>query len=186
MNIMKKRLLYTAATFITVLCSACSNQTSPAEENEITVNDSIVDTENAHEPIVITQETDEADKQEDTRQNTQNNQNAETTDNTTASQNDENYDSVSAQITFLTHEELASQFSANEYIFYWAQCFLYDMDTEDDTIEVAFQMNYREEHILTPHTFLYRYQKNGLFTFLGKIEGTVTDPAFSPEKLLIH
>lgn len=84
------------------------------------------------------------------------------------------------------HEELASQFSANEYLFYWAQCFLYDMDTEDDTIEVAFQMNYREDHILTPHTFLYRYQKNELFTFLGMIEGPVTDPAFSPEKLLLH
>lgn len=72
------------------------------------------------------------------------------------------------------HEELSSQLSDD----CWAQCFLYDIDTEDNTIEIAFQINH--------YTFLYRYQKNGLFTYLGKIEGTVTDPGFSQEKLLIH
>lgn len=72
------------------------------------------------------------------------------------------------------HEELSSQLSDD----CWAQCFLYDMDTEDNTIEIAFQINH--------YTYIYRYQKNGLFTYLGKIEGTVTDPGFSPEKLLIQ
>ena len=467
MIIKKKRLLYTAA-FIAILCCACSNQTAPSEENEITVNDSISNTENAQEPIVTMPETDEAVNQDNTEQNTQNNQDTETADNPTASPSGENYDSVSAHITFLTkedsdltddgnllytshctypvveivgnesaadkintdiqtevdafladtsvrewakedyqrylsylsneginseydfsvgynykynydfdiavtrndsnvisflikissysggtrgdyhsmglnfnaktgesivfselsenpeifhsgtlaylkklaatdtyqsimwedksiwkedsaleqelfhderwylstyglvffshpcfyageiefaipysaleemgfqeeysypenltiklqteevcsfdlngdgvkeeiqfyidepgrentdvhfilngtdyasaHEELASQFSANEYIFYWAQCFLYDINAEDDTIEIAFQMNNRENNY-TPDTFLYRYQKNGLFTFLGTIAGSVTDPAFSAEKLLMH
>ncbi|MDE6750024.1 MAG: DUF3298 and DUF4163 domain-containing protein [Lachnospiraceae bacterium] len=459
MNIMKKRLLYAAMALVTILCSACSNQTAPAEKSEITVNDNITNTEDAHDPTVITPETGEATEQDDTVQNTQNNQNTEITDNTIASQNDENYNSVSAQITFITeedsesaedgkllytsrcvypvvtmegnesatdkinadiqarvdafladtsireyakedyqwylsneaikseygfaggyyydfemistrndsnvisflitissysggahggyrstglnynaktgetivfselseneesfhadtlaylkelaatntyrsimyddnsmwkeehdmeqvlfqderwylstyglvffshpyelgaffageieftvpysdlkemgfqekysyhenltiklqteevclfdlngdgveeeiqfyidrpgmgdtdvhfilngidyvsqHEELASQFSANEYLFCWAQCFLYDMNAEDDTIEIAFQMNNWREDSNTPDTFLYRYQKNGLFTFLGMMEGTVTDPAFS-------
>ncbi len=105
---MRKKLLYVAVVFITILCSACSNQTAPVKENEITVNDSIADTENAHNTTVITLETDEAAEQDDTEQNNQHNQNTETTDNITALQNDESYDSVSAQITFITEEDSES------------------------------------------------------------------------------
>lgn len=117
---MRKRLLYAAIAFITILCSACSNRVPSVEENEITVNDNIADTENAHEPTAITQETDEAAVQDDTEQNTQNNQNTETTDNTTDSQNGESYDSVSAQITFITEED--SDFTEDDNLLYTSHC----------------------------------------------------------------
>lgn len=76
------------------------------------------------------------------------------------------------------HEELSRQFSDDHYIFSWAQCFLYDMDPTDVEIEIAFQMNYNtwEDDIVTPHTFLYRYERTGELTYLGSIVGTVTDP----------
>ncbi|MDE5865679.1 MAG: DUF4163 domain-containing protein, partial [Lachnospiraceae bacterium] len=120
MNIMKKRLLYAAMALVTILCSACSNQTSPEEKSEITVNDNVTDTEDTHDPTVITPETGEATEQDDTVQNTQNNQNTETTDNTTASHNDENYDSVSAQIKFLTKED--SDFTEDGNLLYTSHC----------------------------------------------------------------
>ena len=77
------------------------------------------------------------------------------------------------------HEELSEQFSDDNYLFCWTQCFLYDMDAEDDTIEIAFQMNYWgdwDEDINTPYTFLYRYEKDGSLIYLGKMEGIITDP----------
>lgn len=76
------------------------------------------------------------------------------------------------------HAELSGQFSDNDYIFCWTQCFLYDMDTKDDMTEIAFQMNYSnwKEDIIAPYTFLYRYEKEGSLTYLGKTEGAVTNP----------
>lgn len=76
------------------------------------------------------------------------------------------------------HAELSRQFSDGHYIFSWAQCFLYDMDPADAEIEIAFQMNYTtwEDDMVTPHTFLYRYERTGDLTYLGSIAGTVTDP----------
>ncbi len=76
------------------------------------------------------------------------------------------------------HEELSRQFSDDHYIFSWAQCYLYDMDPTDVEIEIAFQMNYNtwEDDIVTPHSFLYRYERTGELTYLGSIVGTVTDP----------
>lgn len=76
------------------------------------------------------------------------------------------------------HEELSRQFSDDHYIFSWAQCYLYDMDPTDVEIEIAFQMNYNtwEDDIVTPHTFLYRYERTGNLTYLGSIVGTITDP----------
>ncbi|MBD5536300.1 MAG: hypothetical protein HDQ99_11700 [Lachnospiraceae bacterium] len=78
----------------------------------------------------------------------------------------------------LEHTELSGQFSDKDYIFCWTQCFLYDMDTTDDMTEIAFQMNYTkgEGNSLIPYTFLYRYEKEGTLTYLGKMEGTVTNP----------
>lgn len=82
------------------------------------------------------------------------------------------------------HKELSEQFSNDDYIFCWTKCFLYDMDTDDDTVEIAFQMNYSnwEEGIIMPYTFLYRYEKDGSLIYLGRMEGTITDPTiiFSP------
>lgn len=77
------------------------------------------------------------------------------------------------------HAGLSAQFSDNAYIFCWTQCFLYDMGPDDDTTEIAFQMNYSNwgESVVVPYTFLYRYEKDGSLTYLGKTEGTVTDPA---------
>ncbi|MDE5802610.1 MAG: DUF3298 and DUF4163 domain-containing protein [Lachnospiraceae bacterium] len=76
------------------------------------------------------------------------------------------------------HTELSGQFSDKDYIFCWTECFLYDMDTTDDMTEIAFQMNYTkgEGNSLIPYTFLYRYEKKGTLTYLGKMEGTVTNP----------
>lgn len=76
------------------------------------------------------------------------------------------------------HEELSRQFSDDHYIFSWTQCYLYDMDPTDVEIEIAFQMNYNtwEDDMVTPHTFLYRYERTGELTYLGSIVGTVTDP----------
>ena len=125
MIIKKKRLLYTAA-FIAILCCACSKQTAPSEENEITVNDSIAGRKNTQDFTVITQEidkteeTDEATGQDDIEQNTQNNQVAETTDSPTASQSGGNYDSVSAHITFLTKED--SDLTDDGNLLYTSHC----------------------------------------------------------------
>ncbi|MDE5599104.1 MAG: hypothetical protein K2J04_14920, partial [Lachnospiraceae bacterium] len=83
----------------------------------------------------------------------------------------------------LQHEELASQFSDDNYMFCWAKCFLYDMDTEDYAIEIAFQM--KNEDNMIPTTFFYRYGKNGQLDYLGKAESGVTNPTivydFMPE-----
>ena len=85
----------------------------------------------------------------------------------------------------MQHEELASQFSDNHYLFCWAKCFLYDMDTEDDTIEIVFQMNDWDEDRAIPTTFFYRYDKNGQLDYLGKAESGITNPTivydFMPE-----
>lgn len=83
----------------------------------------------------------------------------------------------------LQHEELASQFSDDNYMFCWAKCFLYDMDTEDYAIEIAFQM--KNEDNMIPTTFFYRYDKNGQLDYLGKAESGITNPTivydFMPE-----
>lgn len=78
----------------------------------------------------------------------------------------------------VTHKELSRQFSDDDYIFCWTKCYLYDMDPIDDMTEIAFQMNYAswEDDIVTPYTFLYRYEGGGILTYLGRIEGTITDP----------
>ena len=87
----------------------------------------------------------------------------------------------------LQHEELASQFSDNHYLFCWAKCFLYDMDMEDDTIEIVFQMNtfgWGEDRAI-PTTFFYRYNINGQLDYLGMAESGITNPTivydFMPE-----
>ena len=79
--------------------------------------------------------------------------------------------------------ELSGQFSDRDYLFCWTQCFLYDMDTEDDVTEIAFQMNRLnlEEDNSIPYTFFYRYEKDGMLTYLGKIKGAVTDLVVIPD-----
>lgn len=76
------------------------------------------------------------------------------------------------------HETLSRQFSDDDYIFCWTACFLYDMDPTDTTTEIAFQMNYSSwtDDIVVPYTFLYRYEGSGALSYLGRIEGTITDP----------
>lgn len=77
------------------------------------------------------------------------------------------------------HAELSAQFSDGAYLFCWTQCFLYDRNPDDDITEIAFQMNYSDwgKSAAIPSIFLYRYEKDGSLTYLGKTEGTVTDPA---------
>ena len=57
------------------------------------------------------------------------------------------------------------------------------MDTEDDVTEIAFQMNRLnlEEDNSIPYTFFYRYEKDGMLTYLGKIKGAVTDLVVIPD-----
>lgn len=87
----------------------------------------------------------------------------------------------------LQHDELANQFSNNKYIFCWTKCFLYDMNTEDYTIEIAFQMNMDDwdEDRIIPTTFFYRYENDGSLTYIGEAKTAVTDPTavfdFMPE-----
>lgn len=73
------------------------------------------------------------------------------------------------------HQELSGQFSDDKYLSCWTECYLYDMDPTDDMTEIAFQMDYIDD-IITPYTFLYRYEGNGVLTCLGRIKGTITDP----------
>lgn len=79
--------------------------------------------------------------------------------------------------------ELSEQFTDRDYLFCWTQCFLYDMDTEDDVTEIAFQMNRlnMEDDNPIPYTFFYRYKKDGMLTYLGKIKGSVTDLVVIPD-----
>ena len=83
----------------------------------------------------------------------------------------------------MQHEELASQFSDDNYMFCWIKCFLYDMDTEDEAIEIAFQM--KNEDNMIPTTFFYRYDKNGQLDYLCMAVSGVTNPTivydFMPE-----
>lgn len=87
----------------------------------------------------------------------------------------------------LQHDELASQFSNNKYIFCWTKCFLYDMNAEDGIIEIAFQMNMDDwdEDRIIPTTFFYRYENDGSLTYIGEAKTAVTDPTavfdFMPE-----
>lgn len=73
------------------------------------------------------------------------------------------------------HAELSERFSGNDYIWCWTKCFLYDMDMQDDMIEIVFQMNHDdwEENIYTPCMFFYRYEKDGSLTYLGRAEGDI-------------
>lgn len=75
-------------------------------------------------------------------------------------------------------EELSRQLSDDDYLFCWAECYLYKMDKTDTTTEIAFEMNYTslKEDVVTPCTFCYRYEGGGVLTPLGKMEGTITDP----------
>lgn len=60
-------------------------------------------------------------------------------------------------------------------------CILYEYETDmaDTVTEIVFEMRYTilEEDSVPPFTFRYRYDENGVITFLGTIEGTITDPA---------
>lgn len=71
--------------------------------------------------------------------------------------------------------ELSEQFSGNDYSWYWTKCFLYDMDMQDNMIEIVFQMNHSnwEENIYTPCMFFYHYEKDGSLTYLGRVEGDI-------------
>ena len=75
-------------------------------------------------------------------------------------------------------EELSRQFSNDDYIYCRVKCFLYKMDKTDTATEIAFEMNYTslEEDFVIPNTFCYRYEGNGILTYLGRMEGTITDP----------
>ncbi|MDE6620686.1 MAG: DUF4163 domain-containing protein [Lachnospiraceae bacterium] len=74
-------------------------------------------------------------------------------------------------------EELSRQLSDDD-LFCWVECYLYKTDKTDITTEIAFEMNYTslKDDVVTPCTFRYRYEGNGVLTSLGRMEGTITDP----------
>lgn len=78
--------------------------------------------------------------------------------------------------------EVSEELSDDAYFFCGVEdCFLYEYETDMAKIvtEIVFEMRYTilEEDSVPPGTFRYRYNENGVITFLGTIEGTITDPA---------
>lgn len=78
--------------------------------------------------------------------------------------------------------EVSEELSDDAYFFCGVEdCFLYEYETDMAKIvtEIVFEMRYTilEEDSVPPCTFRYRYNENGVITFLGTIEGTITDPA---------
>ncbi|MCM1037909.1 MAG: DUF3298 and DUF4163 domain-containing protein [Ruminococcus sp.] len=74
--------------------------------------------------------------------------------------------------------ELAEVLANGQYAQYWADCYLYDMNMADDTIEIALHMDQfyssdSEDALGT--TFFYRYDKGGMFSYVDMIKGRVTD-----------
>ncbi len=77
------------------------------------------------------------------------------------------------------NEELLALFSDGEYSYYWAKCYLYDMDAADNTIEIAVYMEHAynidtEESLGS--TFFYRYDGNGTLSSAGMTRGSIADP----------
>ncbi len=78
--------------------------------------------------------------------------------------------------------EFAGQLSGDENAHNRVEdCFLYEYETDmaDTVTEIVFEIYYgsREGDLFPSCTFRYRYDENGTLTFLGTIEGTITDPA---------
>lgn len=75
--------------------------------------------------------------------------------------------------------DLFKLLSGDEYAYYRADCYLYDMDMTDDTIEIALYMenyDYVDEEASFGSTFFYRYDKDGTFSCIGMTRGSVADP----------
>lgn len=76
--------------------------------------------------------------------------------------------------------ELAETLSGDEYAYYWAECYLYDMDMTDDTVEIALYMNryYNVENEEDNYgsTFFYRYEPDGTFSYIAMTRGSIADP----------
>lgn len=77
------------------------------------------------------------------------------------------------------NDDLSKLLSGDEYAYYWADCYLYDMDMTDDTIEIALYMDHNynvNEEEFFGSTFFYRYDKDGTFSYIGMTRGSVADP----------
>lgn len=77
------------------------------------------------------------------------------------------------------NEELSKLLAEGEYDYSWADCYLYDMDMTDDTIEIALYMNHyynvNDEEIYGS-SFFYRYEKDGTFSYVDMTRGSIADP----------
>ena len=69
--------------------------------------------------------------------------------------------------------ELKEKFSA----YAWSENYiLYDFDETDETLEFAFTSYVNENDDYVRYSNIYRYEKDGSLTYLGRIKGSVTDP----------
>lgn len=77
--------------------------------------------------------------------------------------------------------EVGRQLSDDEDVTCWVEdSFLYEYETDlaDTVTEIVFEVHYAGKKVFDPpYMFRYRYAENGVITFLGMIEGTITDPA---------
>lgn len=69
--------------------------------------------------------------------------------------------------------ELQEKFSA----YAWSESYLlYDADETDETLEFAFTSYVNENDDYVIYSNIYRYEKDGSLSYLGRIKGSVTDP----------
>lgn len=77
--------------------------------------------------------------------------------------------------------EVGRQLSGDEDVTCWmGDSFLYEYETDlaDTVTEIVFEVHYAGKKVSDPpYMFRYCYDENGVITFLGMIEGTITDPA---------
>ena len=59
----------------------------------------------------------------------------------------------------------------------WASIALYDLNTDDEYLDIALLVVFADGDTYTPHSFFFRYETDGALTYLGKVKDDVTDPA---------
>lgn len=76
---------------------------------------------------------------------------------------------------FAQGEDAALQEKFSAYA--WSESYiLYDLDETDEMLEFAFYSYVNENDDYVIYSNIYRYEKDGSLTYLGRIKGNVTDP----------
>ena len=53
---------------------------------------------------------------------------------------------------------------------------IYDLDESDDALDFVFFDYVNENEIYVMYIYFYRYEKDGVLTYLGKTQGNIYDP----------